>query len=155
LIDRTNRSTQAFEVRGAGRKAKRLGSSVLQHDSKRIGVLAVAVNDNESLPVDEPIEGIGQVSSDLHHPFRVRIRRGPGEVHASAGKLNDHENVERDQSAQAPHLDGEEVGGGDAVPVSLDKCLPRHPTPSLRGRIDAVLLEEVGHGGPGDAVPPD
>ena len=46
----------------------------------------------------------------------------------------------------------DEVGRADGMPVGLDKCLPRHPPSSSRCRVDAVLLEEVGHGGPGDAV---
>ena len=72
FLDRPHESFDpSMEVRGAGRKAKRFGPGVLQHGSERITVLPITIDDDESLAVDEPVEGIGQVSSDLHHPSRV------------------------------------------------------------------------------------
>ena len=54
---------------------------------------------DESLAVDEPVEGIGQTSDDLHLPFRVRIWHRSPEVHTSAEMLDHEQDVERHRSA--------------------------------------------------------
>ena len=51
------------------------------------------------------------------------------------------------------HFDGEEIAGRQAVPVRLQKRLPRHTPAALGRRVDPVVVQDPLHRGPGDRVP--
>ena len=62
FLDRPDESLDpSIEVRGAGRKAKWLGSRILQQGLERIAVLSITIDDDESLVADESIDGYCQV----------------------------------------------------------------------------------------------
>jgi len=62
------------------------------------------------------------VSGLLDDPWRGRIRRAPGDVHAAAPQLDEEEDVE---SLQPDGLDREEVNGQQALAMCPDELAPR------------------------------
>ena len=73
-------------------------------------------------------------------------------MNPASRKLDHDQQVERDETSQAPDLDGEEVGGRKAFPVGLEERAPSSSFAPLWRRIDSVLLEDLGHGRAGDPV---
>ena len=66
---------------------------------------------------EEAVAGVGQVSRDLRHPRLVRLTRDPGDLHGAGLELHDEEDDVPDQSGHGQHLDGEEVGRRQPVPM--------------------------------------
>ena len=65
-----------------------------EHSIERAGELAVPVTDQEPEPVGAIAEIHQQVAGLLGHPGPGRVSGDPGEVHAAAAVLDDHEDVE-------------------------------------------------------------
>ena len=119
---------------------------------KRLAVLVIAVDDQEPLAEEETVHAIGEVARHLHHQRCVWVRRGPREADASSRELHGAEHVVRDQPARRPDLDGEAVGRSEGAPKRPQERAPRHSSPSAGGRIDAVLLGDLGDRAARDTV---
>ena len=73
-------------------------------------------------------------------------------MNSASRKLHHDQQVERNETSQAPDLDGEEVRGRKAFPVRFEERAPRRALATLWTRFDSVLLEDFGHGCAGDPV---
>ena len=74
-------------------------------------------------------------------------------MHAARGQFHDEEQVERDQAVGGPDFDRREIDRRQHVPMGLEKRLPGGLTLAIRGRLDAVLFQDVAHGGVRDRMP--
>jgi hypothetical protein len=72
----------------------------------------------------------------------VRLTRDSGDLHRAALEFYDEEDDVADQSAHGQHLDGEEVGCRQAVPMSGQERLPGRVRAPLRCGLDAILFED-------------
>ena len=99
------------------RQADELDAGIRQEISERCGVLRVSIENQILLSSQKSVDGIGDVSADLHHPDFVRAGYDPGDLDSACLQLDHEEDVERDEPTQAPDLDGEEVGGSEHVPM--------------------------------------
>src|ERR1700674_693754 len=63
-------------------------------------------------------------------------------IHRAGLEFHDDEDHVADQSAHGQHLDGEEVGGREAVPMSGQEGLPGRVRAARRGGFDAVVFED-------------
>ena len=104
--------------------------------------------DQVARAIQEPIFGIGEISSDLAHPFLLRLLNDPGDLDPPSLEIDDEENEIADQARLRDHFDAEEVGCRYRSPVSLQERLPRHSP--LSGGIKAVFEKD-----PLDRVPTD
>jgi hypothetical protein len=82
----------------------------------------------------------GEVPADLHHPGFVGTRRNSGNLDPARFQLDHEEHIERDETAQAPDLDGEEVGSGEHGRVRFEELAPRHPFPTLGTGVNPIPL---------------
>jgi len=104
--------------------------------------LAVAVTDQEAGERSFIVESHQQVTRLLAHPSTVRIRADPGQMHATALKL-DHE-----QDVEAPEkdgVDGEEVALEDARRLPAQKLRPAGLESPRRG-LDSLPPEDFPDG---------
>ena len=70
-------------------------------------------------PLLEAVASVGQVPRDLRHPGLVRLTRDAGDLHGAGLEFHDEEDDVADQTAQGQHLDGEEVGCREGVPMQV------------------------------------
>ncbi len=61
----------------------------------------------------------------------------------AALQMNEEQHIERDQSPEREHLHREKVGACENGPVGTDELFPRCCVPALRGRRDAVAVEDI------------
>src|SRR5262249_60790762 len=101
---------------------------------KRRGVERVSVQDDVLHAAQESVARIGQVPGELRHPRAVRLRRDPGDLHHASLQLYDEEDDVADQAVQRQHLDGEEVGRREAVPMHGEEGFPGCLRAALRCR---------------------
>ena len=78
----------------------------------------VTVVDKEPHVSQKSVLGIGGVPHELGDPGASWLGADAGDLDATAGQLNQHQHREAGQAARRPDLDGEEVGGGEDVPVA-------------------------------------
>ena len=84
----------------------------------------VAVMDEEPHVPEESVLDVGRVSHELGDPGTVGLGADAGDLDAAAGQVNQDQDREAGQAAWRPDLDGEEVGGGEDVPVGRQKLTP-------------------------------
>ena len=71
----------------------------------------------------EPVAGIRDVATHLAHPGGIGLRRDARDLDAAGRQLNEKEHGKSRQAATGPDIDGEEVGGGEDVPVGFQRTL--------------------------------
>jgi hypothetical protein len=96
----------------------------VQDGAELLGEFRVAVDDEEPLPAQEPVDVFGQVARDLRHELRVRVRCDASDLDGTRGKVDGEEDVVRHEPARRPDLDGEEVGGSDHSSMGLEEGAP-------------------------------
>ena len=101
---------------------------------------------------EESVFGVGQVAGDLLLPLPGRGRRDPGDANLADLQLDDAEDSVPEQPAGSGHLDGDQVGCRDDVPVGLQEGVPTHLAATLRGGVDAVGRQDSLDGAPRDRV---
>jgi hypothetical protein len=102
----------------------------------------------------EPIKGIGQLSGALLHEGGSGMGCDAGNLHPACREFHDHEHVIRHQPVPRRHLHGEEVHGGQDLPVQLQELRPAHPRlAALRGGLQVVATQDVAHGQLVDGMP--
>ena len=67
-------------------------------------------------------------------------------------QLNHEEDVEYDETTQAPDLDGEKVGSREYAPVGLEEMAPRRSLAPFRSGVDSIPLQDAGDCRPTDPV---
>jgi len=82
----------------------------------------------------------GDIPGDLLHPSFIGMWRDPGDLNATALKLDKEQHVVSDQSAQRQHLDGEKVSPRKDSHVRTNEVCPRCCMPTYRRRLDTVAL---------------
>ncbi len=108
--------------------------------------------DDEPLVRQESVDGVGEVSPDLHHPAFVRPRRDPYDLDPARRQLDHEENIERDETTQAPDLDSEKVGSREHVPVGLEELAPRRSLAPFRSGVDSIPFQDVGDSRPANPM---
>ncbi len=98
------------------------------------------------------VKAIGQISGDLFHPQPIGFRNDTGNMHLPRGQSNHEENVVTDQTQNGPHFHAEEIGGSQHVPVGAQKLLPSRPFLTIRIRVHARLLQDLGNRPTSDLV---
>ena len=134
------------QIRALRRQRYRVRPFVFKDGFERRTELAIAIDEQISLPSEKAVHTVRQVSGYLLHPKSVGIRRAAREVHASRGHLHDEKQIARDQPAFRPDFDGCEVDGRQDVPVGFDERLPRRLPFPVRSRLNSVLLKDVADG---------
>ena len=112
----------------------------------------VAVMDEEPHVSQESVLGIGGVPHELGDPRPVGLGADARNLNAAAGQVNQDQHGEAGQAAWRPDLDGEEVGGGEHVPVCGEKLPPGRALLAFGGGFQAALLEHVSDGAPRDLM---
>ena len=100
--------------------------------------------DQIPLPNKQTIDGIALVPADLAHPQSVGLSSNPSDLHTSAGQVDEEQHHEALQSATSPYFHGEEVRRDQQFPVAAQGLLPVRLTVPLRGRLDAMFLQDIG-----------
>lgn len=75
--------------------------------------------------VQESVDIVGQLATNLLHPLGPRIGRDPRDVHTSCFQMHHGHDVVRYQSGGRPDFDGREIRREQRVPVSFQKGTPR------------------------------
>jgi hypothetical protein len=91
---------------------------------------------------EEAVVRVAQVPRDLPHPVTVRLTCDASDFHGPGLELHDEEDDVADQSGHGQHLDGEEVGGCEAVPMRGEERLPGRLRAALRCWLNAVIRED-------------
>ena len=142
ILDRPDESLSVgVQVGRTVGQAYDLDIGILQEIPELFGELGIPVEDQEPFIGERSVEGVGEIPADLHHPRLSWTGRNSSDVDATSRKLDHEEHVERDKTTRSPDLDGEEVGSGEHVPVSLEELAPRRSLAALRGGVDSVLFK--------------
>jgi hypothetical protein len=135
------------EIRTLRRQEHRFHPTGLEQHIKRLSEFRVPVMEQISFAQQEPVERIGQLSSTLLHEGGRGMGRDAGKLHPACRQFHDHEHVIRHQPVPRRHLHGEEVRGGEELPMELQELDPAHPRfPPLRGRFQVVATQDIAHG---------
>ena len=116
-MERTNRSAKAFKF--GLRAGKSNGFTPLSRSRRRNA--AVKSGSRSVHAAEEPVVGIGQVPRDLFHPRLGRLTRDARDLHCACLQPHHEKDEVADESTERQHLDREEVGRGERVPVSGEK----------------------------------
>jgi hypothetical protein len=65
----------------------------LEDREKLVGEERRAVVDQVAARAQEPVQAIREVPPDLLHPFSIRLRDDPGNVHRAAGESDDEQHL--------------------------------------------------------------
>ena len=106
----------------------------------------VAVVNEEPHVPEESVFDVGRVSQELGDPGTVGLGADTGDLDAPAGQMNQDQDREAGQAAWRPDLDGEEVGGGEDVPVGHQKLPPGPALLAFWRGFQPVRLEHIGNG---------
>jgi hypothetical protein len=123
---RTNRSANAFARGEAGDVWT--GTDRGQHGVEGRGELGVAVADEEPEAAPRVFERGDEVAGDLNHPVTVGVGGDAEQVHDAPLDLDHEQDV---VAAEGGRLDGEEVGGQEALAWALRNW--PHVGPERRG----------------------
>src|SRR5262245_9187276 len=87
----------------------------------------------------------GHIARRLHHPRLVGMRRYTSHMDLPTPKVNEKQDVVRDQPAQGPDLGGEEIRRHEDVHMGADELFPRGSALALWRWRDAMALEDIAH----------
>jgi len=140
---------ECVQVRAAAREPADPRPMILEEPAELSGEERVAVDDQHPRLPEEAVEGVGQVPRDLHHPLLAGIARDPSDMDSPGLELHDEEDVVADEAAKGEHLDREEVGPEEPVPVRREEVAPGGLAAPFRRGDDPVLVENSHDGRPG------
>ena len=106
-------------------------------------VFRISVENQIPLAAKDAVLGIGDIARNLRHPSIVGVGCDAGNVDRSGGDVDEEQDVIRDQPLDRVHLDAQEVGRCQALPVGFEKRRPSSLPVSLRGGLDAVFSQDV------------
>ena len=154
LLDRADEPFGVgVEIGTLRREPNRLDTGALQDLAKDPRVEGIAVVNQIAGGSQTAIDRVCQIPDQLLHPRAARLRVDPGDGHV-AGLQVDHEKDEiPPETRQREHLDREQIARRQAVPVRLQKRLPRHAPSTLGRRVNPVVVQDPLHRGPGELVP--
>jgi len=109
--------------------------------------------DQVVLAIQNSVDGIRKISSNLTHPQAIRRTRDSGDLNASCRKVNKEQHHESLQPSTSPHFHGEEIRSHDQLPMPAQKLLPGRLPSSLRRRLDAVSLQNLSDRTAGNLAP--
>ena len=124
MADPTKPFGKRVQIWSPGRQNQWLRATAPQQAPKGGDVPRVSVQDEVLHAAQEAAASVSQVPCDLCHPGLVRLTRDAGDLHRAGLEFHDEEDDVADQSAKGQHLDGEEVGGREAIPMSGQERLP-------------------------------
>ena len=82
-------NTVGVQVRTTGRKPHRLDPSGLENPFHLLGEQRIAVVEEVALAVEDTVDVVGEVASDLLHPFAMRFANQTSDVHATVLDVDD------------------------------------------------------------------
>src|SRR4029453_7780839 len=123
-----------------------------QRVSKRIGEARIAVMEEEALPREASVIGIGERATALDHPGAVRLADDAGNLHPSRRKVDHEQDGEARQPTGGPDFDRKEIRGREDASMPAEELLPGRPPLALRNGLDPVLFQNVGDGASADMV---
>ena len=112
ILDRPDKSLGiGVQVGGTVGQSDDFDAGIVQEIPERSGELGIPVEDEEAFLGERSVERIGEVASDLHHPWFTWAGRDSSDLDTTCCKLDHEEHIERDETTRSPNLDGEEVSG--------------------------------------------
>jgi hypothetical protein len=143
LIVRTKRSAYAlrFGERGGRRTTStppRCEGLPKTHGEQRIPIVSQIALASETAVVD-----IRHVATDLAHPRGVGLRGDPGDLDVPRREFDDEQYGKPGQAAPGPDVHGEEVRGGEDLPMRPQELDPGRLLQPLGRGVQAVFAEDV------------
>src|SRR5215471_11063694 len=86
-----------------------------------------------SLPHEDPLIGIGNISADLAHPQPIGNGRHAADLHLTRRQLEEEQHHKSLQTFSRPHFHGEEIRRHNQFPMPL----PETPSRSSSGSVPA------------------
>lgn len=142
------RSQWAFGLRCTGRRLDDLDVLGLEHGVEGVGVLTVAVPDEETQRVHAYAQVGGEVAGLLGGPGRGRMCGDAGDMQAPGAVIENDQSVE---TLQADGVDVEDVAGDQAGGLRGEKLAPGSAGAAWCG-VDSCGVEDPPDGGGGDRV---
>ena len=105
------------------------------------------------MPRRKPSSTSVRIACDLGHPVIVGMGRDARDLYGTAGDVDEKQDVVGDQSSGRADLGGEEIVRCHTVLMSFEKRRPGSAFAALRGRVDAMLSENIGDGAAADLMP--
>lgn len=119
---------------------------ILPDRPKRIAEIGIPVYQDILLVLQESVEGIGEISSELLHERIAKRRRTCGQMDTARSQFHDEQDIKGNQATLLPNFNGREINGRQNLPMRFDERVPRClPFASWR-RFDSVLLEYIADG---------
>src|SRR6266404_4441756 len=118
-------------------------ADVIHEGVKRKAACLIIGMDQAPVPFQDTPGSYHDVVGDLHHPPRSRLEDLTGSMYVIAGEAGDKQHIVGYQHAPGPDLRREKVGGHEHVHVETDEFPPSRGLLPLRGRWDAMTLENV------------
>src|SRR5215510_3533847 len=129
------------EVRTPGWQKQWLDAAIPEHAPEGGSVEWVAVENEVAHTAKEPVLRVRQLPCGLLHPGFVRLAGDSCDLHRARLEAHHEEDEVPDQSAHGQHLDREEVGRRQAIPMSGQERFPGRLRAALRCWLDALVLE--------------
>ena len=141
---------EGVEVGTVRGQSKNLAAALSQQISEGLGLEWIPIHDGVASAKEEAIEGIGEATGHPQHPSPVWSRRDPRDLNFAGLEVHDEEDQVADEAVVLEDLDAEEVGSPDGSPMGLEEGLPGRALAALRGRLQAMLNEDVLDGAAAD-----
>jgi len=93
-----------------------------------------------TLARQDAVQRIREIAGDLVHPQSIRIACDARDLNLPRRQLDKEENDEPSQPPFGPHLDSEEIGSHDQLPMPGQELFPSSFMAPLRSRFNPVLL---------------
>ena len=88
----------------------------------------------ETVALEETVESIGEIASDLLHPWAFAFLCDAGNVNLACSEADDEKNVIADDSSEREDLNREEVRGGENIPMTFEEVGPGRSWAAFRCR---------------------
>ncbi len=142
--------SESVEVGAMRGKTEDSAAALGQHLPEGLGLEWIPIHDGVASAKEEAIEGIGEATGHPQHPSPVWSRRDPRDLNFAGLEVHDEEDQVADEAVVLEDLDAEEVGSPDGSPMGLEEGLPGRALAALRGRLQAMLNEDVLDGAAAD-----
>ena len=111
--------------RASGGEPYRLDSRTFQNVMKSFcSIQRIPIMDQILLSMQKAVFNVCKNLRHLSHILPIGLRLDRSKKHLPGGKLHHKEHRTADQFSAHKKLDGEEVTGGQYVPMALDKLMP-------------------------------
>ena len=98
MIERTNRSANAFKLGDRGGKSNDLDALADENAAECVGIFHIPIKNQVSLTVKEPVIQVGEIARDLHHSSVVGMRSDTRDLHGAGGDIDEEQDVVSDQT---------------------------------------------------------